>query len=210
MVFDLDETLVHVNRGAHFKDSEQFVKVLKPNGTEVLVGFNIRPNVVEVLTDLKAHYNIVLMTASVEAYATKVLEVLDPDQTIFQTYVCKEHCLYYKNSKSVKDLSIFEEVEPGNIVLVDNFSSAFLNQLGNGVPILPYYGVITKVDDEMVKLGEFLRKVSRAQDVRGVIRKCFFTHLYVNARDIQRLIMVMREYLEKGMDQVEEGDLSSG
>jgi TFIIF-interacting CTD phosphatase-like protein len=139
-VFDLDETLVHVNRGKAYNMSEYFVPVIKPDGTQVKVGFNIRPYCVEMLAELKPLYNIVLMTASVDVYAQKVIKVIDSKNEYFQLVISKDSCRQYPGGKTIKDLLIFEDLydqeadEKGDalrnfryeeIVLVDNFASAY-------------------------------------------------------------------------------------
>lgn len=92
MVFDLDETLVHVNRGKAYNQSQYFVPVTKPDGVEVNVGFNVRPYCLEMLKALKGHFNLVVMTASVGVYAEKVLQVIDPNTELIQLLISKESC----------------------------------------------------------------------------------------------------------------------
>lgn len=218
VVFDLDETLVHVNRGEAYKRSTHFVPVVKPDGTEVLVGFNIRPYCREMLRAIKPLYNLVLMTASVRVYAEKVIEIIDPHNEFFQLMICKESCKQYPGGKTIKDLLIFRDlyeekviIDPeedlesidefensfftekaklgkfryNDIVLVDNFSSAFANQPQNGIPILPYYGATTVKDEELKSLTNFLLALSSEKDMQSVIKNHFLTHFMDESKDIQ-------------------------
>lgn len=190
LVFDLDETLVHVNRGPNFKKSDYFVKVKKPNGTMVTVGFTVRPKCREILEKLKENFNIVLMTASVKEYAEKVREILDPENNIFQSFLTKSYCLYLNTGKSIKDLSIYEGVDLKDIILIDNFASAYALNIDNGVPILPFYGVSTKNDKELPKLADFLIDLKDLEDVRVAIKQIFKTRIILESGNIM-------DYLEK-------------
>lgn len=107
VVFDLDETLVHVNRGKAYNQSQYFVPVTKQDGVEVNVGFNIRPYCQEMLRSLKDKYNIVVMTASVGVYAEKVVKMIDPKMELIQLLISKESCKQYPGGKTIKDLLIF-------------------------------------------------------------------------------------------------------
>ena len=110
MVFDLDETLVHVNRGKAYSQSQYFVPVTKPDGVEVKVGFNIRPYCVEMLRALKTSFNIVVMTASVGVYAEKVVSMIDPKMEYIQLVISKNYCKQYPGGKTIKDLLIFSDL----------------------------------------------------------------------------------------------------
>lgn len=79
-----------------------------------------------------------------------------------------------------------------DIVLVDNFSSAYANQKENGIPIIPYYGATTKVDEELRSLTLFLKDLNQEKDVREVVRNHFMTHLMEESKDIQQFLAKIR------------------
>jgi CTD small phosphatase-like protein 2 len=39
----------------------------------------------------------------------------------------------------IKDLSVFWDFDLNNIVIVDNAVYSFINQLDNGIPIIPFW-----------------------------------------------------------------------
>jgi CTD small phosphatase-like protein 2 len=59
-----------------------------------------------------------------------------------------------------KDLRIFKNVPLSDLLLVDNCTSNFVNQLENGVPIIPYLGNMP-LDVELVKLGRYLKDLAK-------------------------------------------------
>lgn len=69
----------------------------------------------------------------------------------------------------VKDLRIFENRELKDIVLIDNAAYSFANQLDNGIPIIPFED--KKDDTEMLDLLEYLRMLSKKEDVREENRR---------------------------------------
>lgn len=168
----------------------------KPSGQTVTVGFTVRPFSRELLQTLKPLFNLVLMTASVRAYAEKVKEVLDPDDNIFQLFLTKESCLYLKGGKSIKNLSIYKGINPKDLILVDNFASAYALHPQNGVPVLPFYGVSTKGDQELKFLLDFLEELKEVEDVRPVINRCFGTRLILDSKTIQEYLAKLRVSFE--------------
>ena len=65
----------------------------------------------------------------------------------------------------VKDLSLFSgEVNLDNILIVDNNIYSFAFNLENGIPILNYMG--DPKDDQLLKIAEYLKQLSEAQNLR--------------------------------------------
>jgi CTD small phosphatase-like protein 2 len=83
----------------------------------------------------------VIFTASLPQYADKVLDILDPDNTIFAKRLYRSHCII-QNQIYLKDLSrLGRKLE--KILICDNVPENFKLQPKNGIPILSWYGDTT-------------------------------------------------------------------
>ena len=60
-----------------------------------------------------------------------------------------------------------------NTLLVDNTASNFANQLGNGVPIVPFYGK-DEEDVELVKLGAYLKALAKKDENLKEVNEQYF------------------------------------
>lgn len=101
-------------------------------------GINVRPHARDVLKALAANFEIIIFTASHSCYANVVLDHLDPDNSIIQHRLFREHCHVTSEGMHVKDLRVINRKET-DIVLVDNAAYSYAFQLANGIPIIPYY-----------------------------------------------------------------------
>ena len=105
LLLDLDETLVHCNKGQHFGYSHVFVQSTMPNGELLNVtfflpneklGINIRPYCQEFLQTMKKLYCVVVFTSAHESYAKAVVNYLDPHNNIFSAHYSRKVCDSYK------------------------------------------------------------------------------------------------------------------
>lgn len=55
---------------------------------------------------LSCHFELMLFTASYQYYADKVLELIDPERTIFQYRFYRDSCIEVEEGLFVKDLRI--------------------------------------------------------------------------------------------------------
>lgn len=55
---------------------------------------------------LSSHFELMLFTASYQYYADRVLELIDPDRTIFQYRFYRDSCIEVEEGLFVKDLRI--------------------------------------------------------------------------------------------------------
>jgi CTD small phosphatase-like protein 2 len=100
------------------------------------------------------------------------------DGQLIQHRLFRESCLEVEGD-FLKDLNILGR-DLSKTVMVDNSPHAFGYQLDNGIPIESWFDDPT--DDELVKLGQFLRlQVLPAKDVREVVRKKYQSHAKVAA-----------------------------
>lgn len=61
-------------------------------------------------------------------------------------------------------------------MMVDNSAYSFLYQLDNGIPIIAWND--SKEDQELLNLVDYLRRLSKCQDVRAVNRETFKLHTF--------------------------------
>lgn len=75
----------------------------------------------------------------------------------------------------MKDLRILDRDLSG-VALVDNAAYSYAYQLGNAVPIFPYYH--GQVDFELRVLEEYCMKMLLVRDVRELNQRTFKLHQY--------------------------------
>ncbi|KAL3909907.1 MAG: hypothetical protein SGILL_007903, partial [Bacillariaceae sp.] len=164
LVLDLDETLVHSSfravPGADFvipvqiEDVVHFVYVMK------------RPGVDEFLVEMSKHYEIVIYTASLNKYADPLLDLLDPHKTI-RARLFRESCVFYEGNY-VKDLSLLDR-DLTKTIIIDNSPSSYMFHPENAIDCSSF--IDDPRDRELDQIGDFLKGISRAKDVRYTCTK---------------------------------------
>lgn len=117
---------------------------------------------------------MVVFTASHQAYADVVLDLIDPKREIFAKRLYRDSCMKTtEGGVFVKDLRIFEPTRKlEDIVIIDNAVYSFGYQLENGIPIIPFYE--DQRDEELLHLTQYLECLYRTGgDVRDHNRKAF-------------------------------------
>ena len=186
-IFDLDETLVHCTNKLGSADFT--IKVEMPSGKTVAAGINVRPYARECLQAASEDFEVVVFTASQQAYADKVLDVLDPERVFIHHRLYRETCIF-TGEVYVKDLRVFADRPVEDIVIVDNSAYSFGYQLDNGIPIISWYD--DSQDNELQKLVYYLKQLAHCEDPRSLNRKTF--HLASFHNDY------VREYLHVAKD----------
>ncbi|CAD8127006.1 unnamed protein product [Paramecium sonneborni] len=158
IIFDLDETLIHCNdNNNNPTDYEATIQV--PNEPAYNIRFNLRPNCIEMLQILSLYYELILFTASFKEYADKILEYIDPKQTIFAYRLYRESCVCLDGNLFVKDLSVIQGRKLEHMVLVDNSAHCYFFQPDNGIPIIPFEE--NKKDKELIFLTDYFTKCEK-------------------------------------------------
>ena len=116
------------------------------------------------LRHLAPFYNIFIFTASSYAYASAILNFLDPTSCLIQGFLSRNNCLQTKNGFFIKDLRIIKNRELKDILIVDNLAHSFGFQIENGVPILEWHNEET--DKELYYLTNYLKQAFEYDDVR--------------------------------------------
>ncbi|CAD8047513.1 unnamed protein product [Paramecium sonneborni] len=175
LVFDLDETLIHCNDNNN-DPTDYVIQIQLPNEGTVEARINIRPFCQQMLRLLSSKFELMLFTASYQYYADKVLELIDPEGTIFQYRFYRDSCIEVEDGLFVKDLRIIGNRKLENILLVDNASYSYCYQLDNGVPIIPFYD--NKYDKELIFLTDYLMGLKNCEQWVKQNRMHFRTYFY--------------------------------
>lgn len=168
VIFDLDETLVHCVNNNEIAQYE--LEIEFPAGTFNKIGLNIRPYARDLLAAASKEFEVIIFTASHKCYADRVIDFLDPEKQWVHHRLYRENCIQIDGTY-VKDLRIFVDRFMKDLVIVDNAAYSFAFQIANGIPIISWYNNFE--DRELYKLIEYLRVLSRVNDVRLVNQLTF-------------------------------------
>lgn len=100
-----------------------------------------------------------------------VLDFLDPDGSLIQHRLYRDHCVQTEEGVYIKDLRIIANRDLKDIVIVDNAVYSFGFQLNNGIPIIPFYN--DKKDEELLHLIYYINCLAGFDDIREQNRKAF-------------------------------------
>lgn len=208
VVLDLDECLIHsqfLKSGpdekyrqyeerpeAHAFNSNEEADSIIPSACESfrmslpdgdLVHVNKRPNLDAFLKEITSKYETHIFTAAMEVYASPLLDILDPNQDMFQGRYYRDHCtfdpslgVYVKDLKNAFRKKHLQEgsnkrLNEGRVVLVDNNPMSFLANPCNGVLVSNFYD--DPKDDTLQLVLDLLEQLDNEPDVRPVLRKKF-------------------------------------
>ncbi|GMI77701.1 hypothetical protein HRI_001439400 [Hibiscus trionum] len=153
IVLDLDETLVHSSIGTPPLRYDFTVSRVVDGVTVYFYVFK-RPGVDEFLEIISKKYEVIVFTAGHKEYASKVLDVLDPNGYISHRFY-RDSCKHV-HGKFIKDLSELGR-DLRNAVIVDDNPKSYSRQPENGIPIKPFYGD-ELWDRELMKLAGFFER----------------------------------------------------
>ena len=164
LVLDIDETLVH----SSFFPFEKNDLVLNVNfdGIYYNIYVLVRPWAEQFIKYISKFFEIITFTASIPAYASPLLDILDKDKNI-QHRLYREHCTFI-NGVFIKDLKRLNR-NLKDVIIVDNSPLAFAFDSENGLPIISWFD--DPVDNELVNIQPLLEFLSNPKDVRKYIKK---------------------------------------
>ena len=131
LVLDIDETLVH----SSFFPFEKNDLVLNVNFDGIFYNIYVlvRPWAEQFIKYISKFFEIITFTASIPAYASPLLDILDKEKNI-QHRLYREHCTFI-NGVFIKDLKRLNR-NLKDIIIVDNSPLAFAFDIENGLPII--------------------------------------------------------------------------
>ena len=187
LILDLDETLVHssfkpFNINNCSVEPDIFLEInYQSKIYEVFV--LMRPFVNEFLKEMNKLYNIIIFTASIQEYASPLLDLIDREKVI-KNRLFREDCCLSEDRKFVKDLKVIKQ-NLNNVILVDNNPVSYSYNKSNGIPIKTWH--FDKSDKELLKLIPLLSFLSGVNDVRDYIPK-FVENDEINFSNVNLLI----------------------
>jgi CTD small phosphatase-like protein 2 len=93
IVFDMDETLIHCVDDIEEECPHHVIEIKFDDEPEPIeAGINIRPYAEEVLREAKKLFYVVVWTASMQAYADAVLNLLDPHNELIDMRLYRPSC----------------------------------------------------------------------------------------------------------------------
>lgn len=146
------------------------------NLVDIFVKF--RPHLFTFLREIAQLYEVIVFTSSVEIYADRLLDIIDPGNTFFQ-YVCndlfdlniqhsyrvfRDSCIQH-GRYFIKDLDLLHR-DLSRTIIIDDSPKSYAYHQSNGLLIKGYFGDDPN-DDELSKLIPLLRRLASVQDVRS-------------------------------------------
>ncbi|EDW85638.1 uncharacterized protein Dwil_GK23052 [Drosophila willistoni] len=178
LVLDLDETLIHsCYNDPDTNDSVGCSQVPDRAVPDYMMTVNIeeassitfqvykRPHVDEFLDFVSKWYDLVIYTASLEEYASEVVDRLDAGRGILPRRFYRQHC---RSSTTIlcKDLNLVNE-DLCSTFIIDNSPNAYRDFPENAIPIKTY--IYDPSDKELAKLLPFLDALRFTKDVRTIL-----------------------------------------
>ncbi len=80
-----------------------------------------------------------IFTAALQNYAEAALKIIDPSEKFFKFKFFRDSCINIDDKIYIKDLSIIDNYDLKNIILVDNSLYSFYNNLQNGVLVNSFF-----------------------------------------------------------------------
>ena len=188
LVLDLDETLVHSSFFPFGKND--VVLHVNFDGVYYNIYVLIRPGVERFIKEMGKIYEIIIFTASIEAYASPLLDILDKEKNI-QYRLYRDHCNFV-NGVFIKDLKRLNR-NLKDIIILDNSPLAYAFDVDNGLPILSWFD--NRDDKELVHIVPLLKFLAKVDDVRKYIKK-FLRNNCINYEIANRIIKDYEEDLE--------------
>lgn len=157
IMLDLDETLVRAEPLNSSKKYSQIISVKVTPSQSQNFGIMIRPFTSEFLDIISKEHKIIVYTASVEEYAEKIVQVIDPQRKFIDQVLSREHCAFV-GGLFVKDLeiAIHREISLDNVIIIDNYVHSYALHLDQGIPIKPFYGDMS--DKELMILADVIHQ----------------------------------------------------
>ncbi|GMH99184.1 hypothetical protein TrLO_g9732 [Triparma laevis f. longispina] len=187
----MDECLIHSQfpSGSEYRQFEERQAEISKGGVDNfslelpdgdMVYVNKRPGLDEFLRSVSSRWETHVFTAAMQIYAGPVLDVLDPDDEIFQQRYYRDSCtLDSELGVYVKDLNnIVSHRDLTKVVLVDNNPMSFLAQPQNGILVSNFYDdpndetlpAVLKLLDEICELDDVRPKLSSMFGLKEALR----------------------------------------
>ena len=178
LLLDLDETLIHseykfsynnkISNSDKIKEKCIYKEIhFKEGESEFQMIIFIRPFLNDFLENMNSYFDLGIFTAALKNYAEAALKIIDPSEKFFKFKFFRDSCININDKIYIKDLSIIDNYDLKNIILVDNSLYSFLNNLNNGVLVNSFY--YDENDDQLIFAKNYiLNSLLNCDDVRIV------------------------------------------
>jgi CTD small phosphatase-like protein 2 len=102
----MDETMIHCVDDVETQNPDVILEIEFPGEETCCAGINIRPYLLETLIEANKVMQVVVFTASHQVYADAILNYIDPENTLFQHRLYRQHCVLSPEGYYIKDLRI--------------------------------------------------------------------------------------------------------
>lgn len=119
--------------------------------------------------EIRNYFEVIVFTASQQAYADTILNLLDPEGYYFRHRAFRDSCVFIEGN-FLKDLRVLGR-DLSKCAIIDNSPQAFGLQVENGIPITTW--VDDSEDRELLDLLPFLKQLSSCEDVRPFLSRRF-------------------------------------
>jgi len=179
IVFDLDETLIHVQReGLDVAECDWVpdhnIDVVDEDGEKDVAKFSIRPHYKRCLEFVNKYFEVAVFTAGHKWFANPIVDALDPKGIYIQHRYFRRSCVELERGEDrffTKNLRMFRGVDINKVLIVDNNVYSFAPNFENGIPIIDFFG--SKRDAELLKVIDYLDKLKDKQNLRAANEKNF-------------------------------------
>ena len=192
IVLDLDETLIHSETYEFHKNYDLVIDVKYQDNNHTSnsqkIGVCLRPYCRNFINNLAKKFEVIAFTASIEEYANKVIDFLDPNGNIFSHRLFRNHCMLFEKHY-IKDLRVLNRPLE-DVIIIDNIIYSFSLHLDNGIPVATWINEPT--DKELVKQEEVLSGLKNHNNTKEYIKhslrlNCFYNFLYRSSTGLRSL-----------------------
>ncbi|CDW80669.1 nli interacting factor-like phosphatase family protein [Stylonychia lemnae] len=193
LILDMDETLIHAAASSEIENYPVKPNIITqfddPDDNRLEIAIFFRPYLHTFLKNMAKYFQIVIFTASDQNYADCILNIVDPERLYIDMRMYRPFCKS-TDFGYIKDLSIIQNRNLENVVIVDNNLFCCALQINNAIPIQPFY--CDPKDEELNYLEQYLmNKVLLAKDVRLCNSVAF---------DLENVIKVANQELFESLD----------
>lgn len=164
LVLDLDETLIH---SSFLPMPADHVVPISVDGQCQMVYVKLRPHLHEFLDCVSKIYEVVVLTASMEQYASPVIDTVDRPGYKIHHRLFRDSCANL-NGTLIKDLSYLGR-PLHTVIIIDNCPISYVFQPKNALPIASWFD--DPADRALLELLPVLEKAAKAETVYAALEE---------------------------------------
>eukprot|EP01017_Pseudomicrothorax_dubius_P044056 TRINITY_DN7414_c0_g2_i3.p1 TRINITY_DN7414_c0_g2~~TRINITY_DN7414_c0_g2_i3.p1 ORF type:complete len:292 (-),score=12.15 TRINITY_DN7414_c0_g2_i3:11-886(-) len=165
LVLDLEGTLIARVNSARKGDISLLIS--SPETGRFNYHFRLRPFIFDFLEALGDRFELIVFSSESPEITNAVVNKIDPGKRHFNACLTSRECISMKmeaRTLLVKDLRIFGNRRPSNLIVVDDNPAHYPMHLEYVFPILPWEG--DPGDDQLLHLKDYLLSLLKHKDYR--------------------------------------------